>query len=129
MNKYIGIPYANRGRNREGVDCWGLVQLFYREQFDILIPNYLWAYTSAEDYDSVAHAINENKLVGWDRVEGEPKYGDVLVFNILGQPIHVGIMLKNGNFLHAFKGTESCLERLSALSWSRRLLEIYRWAS
>ena len=127
MKSYIGIPYLNRGRDREGVDCWGLVQLWYQEQLAVAVPDYLWAYTSAEDHGSVAGAINEHK-VQWLKVEGEPQYGDVLVFNIMGHPIHVGIMLEGGDFLHAFKGTQSCRERLSSLSWSRRLLEVYRWA-
>ena len=126
MNQYIGIPYADRGRGFESLDCWGLCQLFYKEEFGIDIPDYLWAYTSAEDGGSVAMAINENK-VNWLKVD-QPDFGDVLVFRILGQPIHVGIKLQDDDFLHAFKGTNSCIERLSSLSWSRRLLEVYRWA-
>lgn len=126
MNSYIGIPYLNRGRDREGVDCWGLVQLWHKEQLGVTVPDYLWAYTSAEDHGSVANAINENK-VNWLKVS-EPEYGDVLVFRIMGYPIHVGIKLHGDDFLHAFKGTQSCVERLSSLSWSRRLTEVYRWA-
>lgn len=126
MNSYIGIPYLNRGRDREGVDCWGLVQLWHKEQLGVTVPDYLWAYTSAEDFGSVANAINENK-VNWLKVS-EPEYGDVLVFRILGYPIHVGIKLNGDDFLHAFRGTQSCVERLSSLSWSRRLTEVYRWA-
>ena len=124
---YVGIPYLNRGRDRDGCDCWGLVQLWHKEQLDVEVPDYLWAYTSAEDHGSVADAINEHK-VQWLKVEDKPQYGDVLVFNILGQPIHVGIMLEGDDFLHAFQNTQSCLERLSSVSWSRRLREVYRWA-
>ena len=126
MNQYVGIPYLNRGRDRDGLDCWGIVQLWYAEQLGVEVPDYLWAYTHAEDGGSVAAAINENK-VNWQKVD-QPDYGDVLVFRILGQPIHVGIKLHEDDFLHAFKGTQSCIERLSALSWSRRLIEVYRWA-
>lgn len=126
MNSYVGIPYLNRGRDRDGLDCWGLVQLWHSEQLGVSVPDYLWAYTSAEDHGSVATAINENK-VNWLKV-GQPEYGDVLVFRIMGYPIHVGIKLHGDDFLHAFKGTQSCLERLSSLSWSRRLTEVYRWA-
>lgn len=129
MNSYIGIPYANRGRDRDGLDCWGLVQLWHSEQLGVCIPDYLWAYTSAEDQGSVSNAIEENKenKANWIKVS-EPEYGDVLVFKIMGHPIHVGIMLEGDDFLHAFKGTQSCLERLTSLSWSRRLSEVYRWA-
>lgn len=127
MNSYIGIPYQNRGRDYNGCDCWGLVQLWYRNELGIEIPDYLWAYTSAEDFDSVADAINENKKT-W-RLVDEPKYGDVLVFKIKGIPIHVGIKQRGDDFLHAFQGTQSCLERLSSVAWTRRLTEVYRWVS
>lgn len=123
---YIGIPYENRGRTRDGVDCWGLVQLWYREQLDVDVPDYLWAYTAANDKESVSDAIEENKA-NWKKVD-EPAYGDVLVFRIMGYPMHVGIKLNGDDFLHAFQGTQSCLERLSSISWSRRLFEVYRWA-
>lgn len=123
---YVGIPYENRGRTREGVDCWGLVQLWYREQLDIDVPDYLWAYSAANDKESVSHAIEENKA-SWNKVD-EPAYGDVLVFRIMGYPMHVGIKLNGDDFLHAFQGTQSCLERLSSIAWSRRLFEVYRWA-
>lgn len=123
---YIGIPYENRGRTRDGVDCWGLVQLWYREQLDVDVPDYLWAYTAANDKESVSDAIEENKA-NWKKVD-EPEYGDVLVFRIMGYPMHVGIKLNGDDFLHAFQGTQSCLERLSSISWSRRLFEVYRWA-
>jgi len=125
-NKYVGIPYGNRGRGWDQLDCWGLVQLFYKEELGIEVPDYLWAYTSAEDHGSVALAINKNKVM-WSKVE-KPEYGDVLVFRIMGHPIHVGIKLDNNDFLHAFKGTQSCIERLNSLSWARRLTEVYRWA-
>lgn len=127
MSGYIGIPYKNRGRDRDGLDCWGMAQLWYKEQLGIEIPDYLFAYTSAEDHTSVAEAINIHKKM-WEKVE-EPEYGDVLVFNIKRMPIHVGIKLKGDDFLHSFQGTNSCLERLSSLSWSRRLFEVYRWVS
>jgi cell wall-associated NlpC family hydrolase len=127
INKYIGIPYESRGRSWEATDCYGLVQLFYKEEFGIDVPDYLWAYTTAEDKESVSAAIEQNKT-NWQQID-DPEYGDVLVFQIAGYPMHVGIKMRGDDFLHCFQNTQSCLERLSSLSWSRRLVESYRWAS
>jgi cell wall-associated NlpC family hydrolase len=127
MNSYIGIPYTNRGRDREGVDCWGLVQLWYQEQLNITVDDYLYAYTAANDFESVSDAIKKHKKE-WKAVD-EPQFGDVLVFKIAGYPMHVGIKMHGDDFLHAFQGTQSCLERLSGIAWNRRLHEVYRWAS
>jgi len=35
---YIGLPYLIGGRTKEGLDCWGLLRLFYLEQKATLLP-------------------------------------------------------------------------------------------
>ena len=121
---YIGIPYAERGRSFEAVDCFGLVCIMYRDM-GITVPDYLDFYTTSSDVESVADAINKNKA-HWRKVEA-PGVGDVLVFNIMGFPCHVGVYVGQGDFIHSFRGTAVCVERLDSLSWSRRLSEAYRW--
>jgi len=121
---YIGIPYKERGRSLDGVDCWGLVCLMYADM-DINVPSYLHEYITSSDIDSVATAINKNRA-NWRKVE-DPDVGDVLVFNIMGFPCHVGVYVGQGDFIHSFRGTAVCVERLNSISWSRRLSEVYRW--
>jgi len=43
-NKYIGIPYQEKGRSETGVDCWGLVKLVYEKDFNILVPGFTDSY-------------------------------------------------------------------------------------
>lgn len=125
LMQYIGLPYKAKGRSRMGVDCWGLVRLFYIEVFKIDLPSYRTEYITSGHRESVSTAIETN-LVGWQKVE-QPKFGDLLVFNILGLPLHTAIYIDRNNFLHAYLNTDSCVERLNSVSWNKRLKGAYRW--
>jgi cell wall-associated NlpC family hydrolase len=124
LSKYIGLPYQDRGRG-PAFDCIGFVRHVYREELGIELPDFLRTYSSAENAESVASAINERKS-DWVKVD-EPKPLDLLLFNILGLPTHVGLYLNDNDFIHCFQNSNSCIERLSAVTWNRRLLGVYRW--
>lgn len=81
-NKYIGIPYKDKGRDEAGVDCWGLVALVYKNEFGIELPSFTDTYSSADDSDSVEYAISHNKD-SWQEVE-VGTIGSVVLFRVLG---------------------------------------------
>jgi murein DD-endopeptidase len=122
---FIGLKYLPKGRGHDGVDCWGLVQLFYKAELGLSVPSYSEDYQSPTDRSSVSEAIVCN-LRNWVKVD-KPEYGDILVFEILGLPLHTGVYIGNNDFLHSFYMTNSCIERLNSVTWNRRLLGIYRW--
>ena len=123
-NKYIGLPYKDNGRTTAGIDCWGLACLVYREHFDIELPTLDGAYLGSQDLvikELVAHTKES-----WIPTN-DPKPGDICVFNILGEPTHVGIYLGDGMFLHARAGQDSVIELLDSHRWNRRLEGIYSY--
>lgn len=116
-----------KGRSLAGVDCWGLVRLFYQNELGIQLPSYDTDYLTSAHRESVAGAIVKFLPdAGWARVE-DGRQGDLVIFKIFGLPTHVGILLNKDDFLHAFAGCDSCIERLSAITWSRRIHGIFRW--
>jgi len=125
-NKYIGLPYQDNGRTTAGIDCWGLACLVYREHLGIELPDLNDSYSGSTDI-VVKELVNYTKE-SWIATK-EPKSGDICVFNILGEPTHVGIYIGEGKFLHARAGQDSVIESLSSIRWNRRLEGTYRYNS
>jgi cell wall-associated NlpC family hydrolase len=99
-DKYLGIPWKDGGRGRDGVDCWGFVRLVLWEEFGHAVPAYSGEYLTTEDRD----------------------------FRIIDRPCHVGVMVDTGHFLHAMEGVGPSLERLKNPRWRPRVVGFYRWA-
>jgi cell wall-associated NlpC family hydrolase len=112
---YVGIPYRSHGRGRDGCDCWGLVMLFYREQYGIELQGFSEAYADAGDQARVSSLLQIGRRF-WEPV-AEPFTGDLYLIRIGRWFSHVGIVLSDGEFLHALKGRNSAVERADSLIW------------
>lgn len=123
-NKYIGLPYATKGRDEAGIDCWGLVRLFYKQEFDLDLPSYQEDYAGA--YDSRILEMMAQYKDNWT-VTMEPEEGFVVLFNIMGEPVHVGIYIGNNKFIHAREGRDTVLESLDSPRWSKRVEGYYKY--
>lgn len=125
---YIGIPFEPRGRDRQGLDCWGLVRLIYAEQFGVFLPSLAERYSGVHTSDAREIASVVNDVRGdtrlWEPV-ARARVGDVLHMRV-GRLQHVGVATSPGSFLHAVNGADSCLERLDQ-DWRNRLLGVYRY--
>lgn len=88
---YIGTPWRLRGRSRDGLDCYGLVQAVYRQERGILLPE-----AAVGFFAPVADAPHEFDLV---------------MFQLHGLDDHVGIVVEPGLMLHIEAEREACVER------------------
>jgi len=127
VGHYIGLPFKGHGRDRKGVDCWGLVRLVMAEQFGISLPSYATQYESTAREDQLAPLIEEERK-WWIPLEaGEERLGDVVVLRMRGQPIHVGLVIEAGRMLHAEAGIGSVLDSYKSARWSLRVTGFYRY--
>jgi cell wall-associated NlpC family hydrolase len=125
---YIGLPYKPGGRDRSGIDCWGLLQLVWREQFGIALPDYdgpLW------ERGASAAAVAE-AAIAYSRqfvpvAPGAERCGDGVLFRMLGRPIHVAAVVEPGIMLHVDDSADSCIEEYTSIRWSRRIIGLYRY--
>jgi sulfur carrier protein ThiS len=123
-DKYIGLPYLDNGRTQAGVDCWGLARLFYKDEFDIDLPSYSQDYIGGTD-PHITEVIDLYKN-NWEDTT-TPNIGDLCLFNILGEPMHVGVYLGDNKFLHCRRGSDSVIESLSNIKWKNRFLGFYSY--
>jgi len=124
FNQYIGLPFKQKGRDRTGVDCWGLVYLFYKEQFGITLPDYLNEYDHVRDR-RLGHLITEQTDIGWHKLD-QPAPGDCIVLRLRGLPFHVGIVVDQRRMIHSQIGTEVAIEDYTSIRWKTRVLGFYR---
>lgn len=122
---YVGIRYKDRGRDHDGCDCWGLVKLIYHEQFHIELPDYLDAYSHANNHVEVTAAVNSGLKDGWLKVD-KPQPGDLMIINIASRPWHCAIMVDTDKFMHAPDTGTVCIERTNRPTWSKRIEGFYR---
>lgn len=119
----IGLPYLSGGRSELGADCWGIVYLFHGKQ----VPSYSGSYKCATNTESVSAHINATKETWVDVDFKDRRKGDVIVFNIRGLPVHVGVVLNDYEMIHTLAGHNSCIERYDSHKWANRIEGVYRW--
>jgi cell wall-associated NlpC family hydrolase len=123
---YIGLPFREKGRDRQGLDCWGLLRMIYRERLAVDLPCYTEEYLSTRERDEIARLCGQEKT-RWDEVpRGQERPGDAVLLNILGRPVHVGVVVEPGRFIHVMDGLETCLETYASPKWERRVAGFFR---
>lgn len=126
--KYIKTPFKEKGRSIEGWDCWGPAYVIYKEHLGIFLPMYLDDYESTEDKEELALLI-ESEKIQWGKVEGKPKPYDLLSIRLRGKPMHVGLYIGEGRFIHALEGIGTAIERVADITWNKRIIGYYRYAA
>jgi len=125
-DKYIGLPYLENGRTESGVDCWGLARLYYKDQFNIDLPSYTNEYNGGQD-PAIVSIVNAH-IDNWEQLTA-PNIGDLCLFNILGEPTHVGIYIGDSKFLHCREGMDSVIESLDNIKWKNRFAGFYKYTT
>lgn len=124
--RYIGLPFKDHGRDREGLDCWGLVRLVMAEQMGIALPSFVTEYDRTSDTKRISGLIAREAGL-WRAIQrGEEKQGDVIVLRLQGHPLHVGLVLGDCQMLHVERGISCAIEKYTGPRWAERIYGIYR---
>lgn len=124
---YLGLPQADHGRSRAGVDCWGLVRLVYADELGIDLPSYTDVCPDlAERAELGALITGERDRGPWREVTDIQPF-DVLLFRIGTHATHVAVAVDGRDMLHIHGRTESCVVRSGDAMWRKRLVGVYRY--
>lgn len=125
---YIGIPFLPDGRDRDGLDCYGLVCLVYRDRLGVDLPGIRGIYSrnTAGCLKRVARAMAEEKLK-WRKVEVPAPY-DVVMLRTGEYAWHVGLVIDKRRMLHVLEGTDTMIDEYAGLEWRHRIEGFYRYA-
>ncbi|SDX90546.1 NlpC/P60 family protein [Albimonas donghaensis] len=128
-DSYVGLPWADLGRNRSGCDCYGLARMVYAEQLGIALPSYAGAYPCAGEQAEVAALIGrESELGPWRPVADVVAPFDLLLFRRGRLASHLGVALGDGRMLHMDGEAQARVARLDDPRWRMRFVGAFRHA-
>lgn len=118
MKELIGIPYKFNGTDENGIDCYNLVKLYYKEILKNEIKDKVF-YKTQTDLDLKAIKNEQKAWIKADKI----KNGTLLLIRINNFPIHCGVAINKNQFLHILENKTSCIEKISR--WKNKIIGIY----
>ena len=120
----IDIPYLKDGRSFLGADCYGVAYLFGKQN-GIDFP--LFLHKETKESSGIVKTIENEKYKFVNIPKSHLAVGDLILFKILGQPVHIAVNVEKGIMLHSFEGNRySTVEKFIGNQWERRIDSIWR---
>lgn len=132
--QYIGVPFKVHGRDRSGVDCYGLARLVLAEQFKIDLPSLAETYIDTKAKTSgerIETEITAQAAASWQEIAaGSERVGDVVVIRQRGYAMHIGVVLGDSKMLHVEESAVySVIEAYDGLLFQTKIQGFYRYAA
>jgi cell wall-associated NlpC family hydrolase len=129
FDRFIGLPWIDKGRSFDGVDCYGLVWLVNRELRAVELPSYAEDYVTSVDRLALARLIaGELDDGGWDEIPAAQEQPfDAVLIREGRMAKHIGLVTRPGMMLHVEQGGTSQVERYRAGIFAHRVVGFYRF--
>lgn len=109
-DRWEGTPYRLGGITQSGVDCSAFVQQVMKAAFNVDLPR------TTRQQINFGSGVNPRRM----------KTGDIVFFQTGRNTLHVGIMLNDGNFMHAGTSTGVTIAHLGENYWKERFIRARR---
>lgn len=108
INKYIGIPFSEKAKGTfKEADCYGIVELIYKEELNIEIYKHTSAARSAKNV-MLEYAMESKS--NWIKVEKPKEFDVIAMAHDISHPNiiqHFGIYIGNNKILQTLEGKNS----------------------
>lgn len=124
-DKFVQLPFKDRGRDWTGVDCWGLVRLVYQTVPAVPVTLPLWTEVSPTELRTVIRCITAGaEEPVWRPVETKDvRMLDVVLMSVQHSRMvgHVGVMINDTHCIHTERGANTCVVPLTDISIRNRI--------
>lgn len=127
FSDFIKIPFVDGGRDYNGCDCWGLVQLVMGVVYDKHVPDYK---ISCMDFMRIHERMrSEQKLPRWNRLEFT-KEPCVVLFRLHKERVinHAGLYIGDGRFIHTIRQHGATITPINHPFFKTRIEGFYEYA-
>jgi len=125
FNDFLGVPFSYGGRDKTGMDCFGVVIEYFKRWhgIDIDDPCEYSEKFATKDND----AFEKHKGKNWLPIRGGLQEGDVLIFHDRGCGVgtHCAVYLSGDRLLHATEKIGVIISKFR--QYRTKFLKAYRW--
>ena len=125
---FLGVPYLSGGKTNRGADCYGLVQLVYKNLLEISLPSFAANEPCRFEIDEISRVIAQQQSAGhWLEVFADFQDFDVFTFRRGRLDAHIGLAVDDGRMmLHSDMNSLSRVELVDCSYWGSRLTGVFR---
>ena len=125
VQDYIGIPFVSGGRNRRGLDCYGLIRLVLMEQYGCTLPLLNGKYDNALNLYDTSPLFFQQLPILTEKIAG-PQERALALLEMHQLPCHLGLFCGGESIIHSRSGVGVVAERLDSRRLPGRIAGWYR---
>lgn len=125
VEDYIGIPFVSGGRDRRGLDCYGLIRLVLMEQYGCKLPLLDGKYDNALNLYDTSPLFFQQLPVLTEKIAG-PQERALALLEMHQLPCHLGLFCGGESIIHSRAGVGVVAERLDSRRLPGKIVGWYR---
>lgn len=125
VQDYIGIPFISGGRDRTGLDCYGLIRLILIEQYGCTLPLLDGKYDNALNLYDTSPLFFQQLPILTEKIAG-PQERALALLEMHQLPCHLGLFCGGESIIHSRAGVGVVVERLDSRRLPGKIVGWYR---